>query len=55
MEDKERVDIFIDGSNFYHGLKKDNGDFVPAVKAVQTFGKHVENYYFKTGHSWHLR
>jgi len=36
-------------------LVSGDGDFVPAVKAVQTFGKHVENYYFKTGHSWHLR
>ncbi len=32
-----------------------DGDFVPVVKAVKTFNKSVENYYFKTGHSWHLR
>jgi hypothetical protein len=64
----ERTIIFIDGSNFYHGLKKNigkgteidfgkfgDGDFVPAVKAVQEFGKRVENFYFKGEHSWHLR
>ncbi|MBS3053064.1 MAG: NYN domain-containing protein [Candidatus Aenigmarchaeota archaeon] len=26
MENKERVCIFIDGSNFYHRLRKDIGD-----------------------------
>ena len=31
-----------------------DGDFVPAVEAIQSFGKRVENVYFKTGHSWHL-
>ncbi len=31
-----------------------DGDFTPAVEAVQSFGKRVENAYFKTGHSWHL-
>lgn len=36
-------------------LVSGDGDFVPAVKAVQDMGKRVENYYFKTGHSWHLR
>ena len=36
-------------------LVSGDGDFVPAVKAVQAFGKHIENYYFKTGHSWHLK
>ncbi len=36
-------------------LVSGDGDFTPAVKAVQSFGKHVENAYFKSGHSWHLR
>jgi len=36
-------------------LVSGDGDFVPAVQAVQSFGKHVENAYFKSGHSWHLR
>ncbi len=36
-------------------LVSGDGDFVPAVKAVQEMGKRVENYYFKSGHSWHLR
>jgi len=36
-------------------LVSGDGDFMPAVEAVQSFGKHVENAYFKTGHSWHLR
>lgn len=36
-------------------LVSGDGDFVPAVRAVQDMGKHVENYYFKSGHSWHLR
>lgn len=36
-------------------LVSGDGDFVPAVKAVQEFGKSVENYYFQSGHSWHLR
>ena len=36
-------------------LVSGDGDFVPAVKAAQSFGKHVENAYFKSGHSWHLR
>ena len=36
-------------------LVSGDGDFVPAVRAVQTYGKHVENYYFKTGHSSYLR
>lgn len=36
-------------------LVSGDGDFVPAVEAVQEFGKRVENYYFRSGHSWHLR
>lgn len=36
-------------------LVSGDGDFVPAVRAVQEMGKRVENYYFKSGHSWHLR
>jgi uncharacterized LabA/DUF88 family protein len=36
-------------------LVSGDGDFVPAVLAVQEMGKRVENYYFKSGHSWHLR
>ncbi|MBU0898432.1 MAG: NYN domain-containing protein [Nanoarchaeota archaeon] len=36
-------------------LVSGDGDFVPAIKAVQELGKQVENCYFKTGHSWHLR
>ena len=36
-------------------LVSGDGDFMPAVEAVQSFGKHVENAYFRTGHSWHLR
>jgi len=36
-------------------LVSGDGDFIPAVKAVQDFGKHVENAYFKSGHSWHLK
>jgi uncharacterized LabA/DUF88 family protein len=36
-------------------LVSGDGDFVPAVKAVQEMGKQVENYYFRSGHSWHLR
>ncbi len=36
-------------------LVSGDGDFVPAVRAVQEMGKKVENYYFKSGHSWHLR
>jgi len=35
-------------------LVSGDGDFVPAVNAVQEMGKKVENY-FKSGHSWHLR
>lgn len=35
-------------------LVSGDGDFTPAVEAVQSFGKRVENAYFKTGHSWHL-
>ncbi|MBL7160445.1 MAG: NYN domain-containing protein [Candidatus Aenigmarchaeota archaeon] len=36
-------------------LVSGDGDFVPAVKAVQDMGKQVDNFYFKSGHSWHLR
>lgn len=36
-------------------LVSGDGDFVPAIKAVQTIGKQVENYYFRIGGSWHLR
>jgi uncharacterized LabA/DUF88 family protein len=36
-------------------LVSGDGDFVPAVQAVQEMGKRVENYYFMSGHSWHLR
>ncbi|MCK4730524.1 MAG: NYN domain-containing protein [Candidatus Aenigmarchaeota archaeon] len=36
-------------------LVSGDGDFVPAIKAVQETGKRVENYYFKMGGSWHLR
>lgn len=36
-------------------LVSGDGDFSPAVKAVQSFGKQVENAYFRSGHSWHLR
>ncbi len=36
-------------------LVSGDGDFVPAVKAAQSFGKHIENAHFKSGHSWHLR
>jgi len=36
-------------------LVSGDGDFVPAVSAVQEMGKHVENFYFKSGHSWHLK
>ena len=36
-------------------LVSGDGDFVPAVSAIQDMGKRVENYYFKSGHSWHLR
>ncbi len=36
-------------------LVSGDGDFVPAVKAVQDMGKRIENFYFKSGHSWHLR
>jgi uncharacterized LabA/DUF88 family protein len=36
-------------------LVSGDGDFVPAIKAVQELGKRVENYYFKIGGSWHLR
>ena len=32
-----------------------DGDFVPAVKAVQEKGKRVEHAYFKIGHSWFLK
>ena len=32
-----------------------DGDFAPAVETVKTRGKHVENAYFKEGHSRHLR
>ena len=36
-------------------LVSGDGDFTPAVQAVQNYGKRVENAYFKSGHSWHLR
>jgi len=36
-------------------LVSGDGDFVPAIKAVQEIGKRVENYYFKISGSWHLR
>lgn len=32
-----------------------DGDFSDAIKSVQDLGKHVENAYFKKGHSDHLR
>ena len=36
-------------------LVSGDGDFVPAVKAVQESGKRVEHAYFKIGHSYHLK
>ncbi len=36
-------------------LVSGDGDFVPAVKAVQEKGKSVENAYFKLSLSWHLK
>ncbi len=36
-------------------LVSGDGDFVPAVSAVQEMGKRVENFYFKSGHSWYLK
>lgn len=35
-------------------LVSGDGDFAPAVEGVQDLGKHVENAYFKKGHSDHL-
>jgi len=36
-------------------LVSGDGDFVPAVTAVQELGKSVEHAYFKIGHSYHLK
>ena len=36
-------------------LVSGDGDFVPAVKAVQEKGRSVENAYFKPSLSWHLK
>ena len=36
-------------------LVSGDGDFVPAVRAVQEKGKRIEHAYFKIGHSWFLK
>ena len=36
-------------------LVSGDGDFVPAVKAIQEKGKRIEHAYFKIGHSWFLK
>lgn len=61
MNNKDRIVIFIDGSNHYHIIKdmfKDKvslNDFVPAVQAVKEVGKNVENIGFETKFSYHLK